>query len=628
LSHLALEEVGGFMDLLLEFVVVGEVQVNFLEGEVDEHTSDLGGKVLSSELSDVVEDDVSDVLLEMGVVSLDGGDNVLGLVVEGGGGGVLRLSELHGGSLLVGKLNGVLLGHGGSGALVSSLSVLLHLVLVAHVVVSHGASGVVALGSSVTTLLVVVVSVATLGSVVSLLVTSLTSVELLGEAGVALHLSENLGDLEVELVSGGDVLPVVVLVVELLELLEAELILGLFVLDLSELLELVMADLELSLSVESVVQELDGVLGLVGGLEANKSVGLLGGLNGEHLDGLDFTVFLEDLLEVLVVELGVKVLDVEVASLLGVLVLDGLTDELGLSLGSSEGGLDVKEFTVTHVSTVEGIDGFESFLGSVLVVVLVLRHVADKGESLLDLDSAFLVLAVHLDEGSNVTEGSEKGLELLIREGLGVVLNVEVVEHTSGVVFVLGVPLDGDAVSVGGRLLHHVAGLGGILGGLVAYETVASGRVVLVEGDLEGLDGVLGVGLEGAHLNIELGGSHVLGDLADEDVAVSVGLGQVGSEEGVIESKSSAGLTGDGEVSQEFSGLLVHFFVLDSHDTGVERLGGVSADLRLVVNLDTSVLEKSGKRGGSEFGLGEIVKVDQVLVLSLHFYCFFGVFAY
>merc|ERR1711957_410986 len=444
-----------------------------------------------------------------------------------------------------------------------------------------------------------------------------------GEAGVALHLSEDLGDLEVELVSGGDILPVVVLVVELLELLEAELILGLFVLDLSELLELVMADLELSLSVESVVQELDGVLGLVGGLEANKGVGLLGGLNGEHLDGLDFTVFLEDLLEVLVVELGVKVLDVEVASLLGVLVLDGLTDELGLSLGSSQGGLDVKEFTVTHVSTVEGIDGFESFLGSVLVIVLVLRHVADKGESLLDLDSASLVLAVHLDEGSNVTEGSEKGLELLIREGLGVVLNVEVVEHTSGVVFVLGVPLDGDAVSVGGRLLHHVAGLGGILGGLVAYETVASGRVVLVEGDLEGLDGVLGVGLEGAHLNIELGGSHVLGDLADEDVAVSVGLGQVGSEEGVIESKSSAGLTGDGEVSQEFSGLLVHFFVLDSHDPGVERLGGVSADLRLVVNLDTSVLEKSGKRGGSEFGLGEIVKVDQVLVLSLHFYCFF-----
>merc|ERR1711957_712189 len=240
-----------------------------------------------------------------------------------------------------------------------------------------------------------------------------------GEAGVALHLSEDLGDLEVELVSGGDILPVVVLVVELLELLEAELILGLFVLDLSELLELVMADLELSLSVESVVQELDGVLGLVGGLEANKGVGLLGGLNGEHLDGLDFTVFLEDLLEVLVVELGVKVLDVEVASLLGVLVLDGLTDELGLSLGSSQGGLDVKEFTVTHVSTVEGIDGFESFLGSVLVVVLVLRHVADKGESLLDLDSAFLVLAVHLDEGSNVTEGSEKGLELLIREGLG-----------------------------------------------------------------------------------------------------------------------------------------------------------------------------------------------------------------
>jgi len=112
------------------------------------------------------------------------------------------------------------------------------------------------------------------------------------------------------------------------------------------------------------------------------------------------------------------------------------------------------------------------------------------------------------------------------------------------------------------------------------------------------------------------------GDLADEDVAVLVSLGEVGSEEGVVESETSARLSSDGEVSQVVGGLLVHFFILNAHNTGVEWLSGVSADLGLVLELNTGVLEKTSQEGGSEFGLREVIEVDEVFVLGLHFVWF------
>jgi len=294
---------------------------------------------------------------------------------------------------------------------------------------------------------------------------------------------QELGDLVVEFVSRGDVLPVVVLVVELLELLETELILSLFVLNLSELLELVMADLELSLVEESVVAVLESLLGLIRGLEADESVSLLSLVNREHLNALDFSVFLEDTSEILFGELRLEVLDVEVASLLGVLVLDGFSEELFLSLRGSEGGLNVKLFAITHVSAVKSFDGFEGLLGSVLVIVLILRHVANESE--------FTVGVVNLGKRSDVTEGTEEVLEVFVREVIGVVLDVQVVEHTSDVLSVLGVPLDGNALLVSRGFVHHFAGLGGIFGSLEAHETVSSRGVVFIHGDLEGLDGVL-----------------------------------------------------------------------------------------------------------------------------------------
>jgi len=394
LLHLG-EEVSGFVNLLDKLGVVHEVHLGLFEGEIDEHTSDLGGKRLSSELSNEIEDSVTNVLFEMRVISLDGGNNLVSLGVESSGGGVLSLGHLDG-SL---STNG---GHGESrhGHLLLTLSsvsshVLLHVVSSLHVVVHAtilSLSVVLAVRSVSLSLEVATSVVVSLSTLVVLL--SLERVHALSLHGEGL---EELSDLVVELVSGGDVLPVVVLVVELLELLESKFILGLFVLDVSEFLKLVMADLELSLVEESVVAVLESLLGLVGSLEADESVSLLLFVNGEHLDALNFSVFLEDSSEVLFGELGVKVLNVKVASLLGVLVLDGLSEELFLSLGGSKSGLNVEDLTVTHVATVKLLNGFGGLLRSVLVIVFVFTHVADESES--------SVSVRHLAERGNVSEG-------------------------------------------------------------------------------------------------------------------------------------------------------------------------------------------------------------------------------
>jgi len=166
------------------------------------------------------------------------------------------------------------------------------------------------------------------------LLTSLVAVEAtLTESGVLsllellLHREslQELGNLEVELITGGNVVPLRGVEVDLLESLETKLVLGLFVDDVTVLFQLVMADGELSVAYQTVVQLLEGLLSLVWCLEAHEGIGLFWLVDGEELDTLNFTEFLEDLSETFLRGVRVKVLDVEVASLLGVFVLDGLT---------------------------------------------------------------------------------------------------------------------------------------------------------------------------------------------------------------------------------------------------------------------------------------------------------------
>ena len=61
-----------FIDLLDENTVVGEVGLDFLNVQVDEHTGDLWCNVTSFQGLHEVKDSVSNLLLHEGVLRLDG----------------------------------------------------------------------------------------------------------------------------------------------------------------------------------------------------------------------------------------------------------------------------------------------------------------------------------------------------------------------------------------------------------------------------------------------------------------------------------------------------------------------------------------------------------------------------
>jgi len=442
LTSLDLEEVSGIVDLLHEFTVVLEESFDFLVRQVDEHTCDFGGKGVALQLGDEIKDGVSNLLLHVRVSGNNGRDKLEGEVVESLIGSLVLA---HGGSLCHGTCG---CGHTHLHVHVTVASFVRHVswgssLVVSHVVVVAALVTVVRASSTVVTVVVVVVVTGT--HVVSVLHrSSHASLSSKSSLLVLRDVLEELDKFVLELVLGGDVVPLSLLVVELLESLESVFILGFFVGDVTEFLEFVMADLQLTLVDGLSIQFLKGGLSLIGGLEADESVGFVGLVNGEHLDTLNLalTISGEKLLEVFVGGLGVEVLDVQVASLLGVLVLDGLTEEFFLSLGGTESGLDVKSLTFAHVFSVEGLNSLGSGFGSVLMVVLVFSNKADEGE----FAKTFLI---NLDKRTNVTVRGEEGNQLFIRPVLGVVLDVEVVEQFSGISSVSGVPSDSEALFAG-----------------------------------------------------------------------------------------------------------------------------------------------------------------------------------
>jgi hypothetical protein len=469
---LDLEEVSGIVNFLNEFSVVLEEKLDFLVGQVDEHTSDFRREGVALQLGDEVKDGVSDLLLHVRVSGDDGRDELESVVVERLF-GALRLLSGHAGSTL--RHDAATFGSGHStthGHVHATVAVSLHGVTSGgSLVVSHVVATVVG-ASSASSALVVVVVTALSASHVVVVVTHGHTGATLSEGSSLLVLGKVLEELDkfvLELVLGGDVVPLSLLVVEFLESLESEFILGFFVGDVAEFLEFVMADLELTFVDGLSVQFRKGSLGLIGGLEADESVGFVGLVDGEHLDALNLTLAVssEELHEVIVGSLGVEVLDVQVASLFGVLVLDGLAEEFFLALGGTESGLDVEGLAISHVLSVESLNSLGGALGAVLVVVLVLGHEAHEGKST-------EVGLGNLDERTDISVRHEHGNQLFVGPVFGVVLDVEVVEHSSDVGSVSGVPSDSEALFAGFRLFEHLGGLGGVLFVLVADETVAT----------------------------------------------------------------------------------------------------------------------------------------------------------
>ncbi len=95
LSLELLKESDGLTDLEVETTIVVKVALDLINGKIDEHASNLGGKSLTNEFLNIGVDELTNHLLEVGVVSEDCGHVAETLLVVGVNLGV-RVSEVSG----------------------------------------------------------------------------------------------------------------------------------------------------------------------------------------------------------------------------------------------------------------------------------------------------------------------------------------------------------------------------------------------------------------------------------------------------------------------------------------------------------------------------------------------------
>lgn len=302
-----------------------------------------------------------------------------------------------------------------------------------------------------------------------------------------------------------------------------------------------------------------------------------------------------------------EVLDEKIASLLGGLVSDGLPLLLSISLEFAQGASD-NELGTFHVLLVQSLNSLGSTSGSVLLVFVLGVIIANKAKP-----AELRLLEEH---GLDGTIGLEELSDLFIRHSGGKVLDIDVVDELShGGLVVSGlehVGLDtlGQLLCLGG-----LESCGGRVGVLEADEAVSIGVVLGSQTDLQGLDRTeLGENIMQL-LMVEF----VLGNL-DENVVGKQFL-FVGTEELLVEGKGSAGFALNIEVSHLLTGRLVLIRVLDHNHGGIEGLGDVLFDLRLlgILEGDTGLfLEGLGDLDGSHFLLGQVIQIHEVLSCTVH----------
>jgi hypothetical protein len=364
----------GFLDSLGEGVEGLHVLLDLLNWEFDEHTGDLWGLLLTDDHLNVVEDEVTNLLLHVWVSLLDGVDQSRGGLEVLLLWGQLLLLLL----LLWWLLHHLLLLHHGwvHHWLLWHAWLLWHSLLAHHwhVVLSAHGSHVLSHWLSVSSHVVSLVVLATHSSVLvsSSHVTLVLSWLLLDQ------LQQLLDDVRKVWLVGklvplesnselADVLFPISLVSHLLEL------------EVSDLLNLVMVDDEalsvVGLSVKGLLSHGASIWLLV----ADEGVGVvLVTLLESH--SLNFSVGLEEVGEFLLGPASWEVLDVEVASLLGVLVSDGLLELLLLSLWLRKELTDVKLLAVAHVLVVQSGHGLVHGFSSVGLVRRGLVFVAHESE--------------------------------------------------------------------------------------------------------------------------------------------------------------------------------------------------------------------------------------------------------
>ena len=251
---------------------------------------------------------------------------------------------------------------------------------------------------------------------------------------------------------------------------------------------------------------------LVRGLEADKGKGLLVILSREEFKALNFTELGEKSHEVSFGGGAGESLHVEVATLLGVFVLEGLVHKFTLTLTLLESRADVESDSFIFL-IVKSFNCSSGATGAVLAVSNIGGLEADEGVG-------SIIMGGEVD-GGNTAKFSKNSAHILFGPASGHVFDVNVVVCLAEFLLIAGSELDTDGFISGGGLSEGLISSFSIT---EADKSISARRVILVKGDL-------------ARNNLtELGEflfkgltNDVLGDLADEDI-VAGKAGNVRSE--------------------------------------------------------------------------------------------------
>jgi len=188
-----------------------------------------------------------------------------------------------------------------------------------------------------------------------------------------------------------------------------------------------------------------------------------------HSEALNLTIGGKKFSEVLLGHGLGETFDVQVASFLGALVLDGLTEAFGLTVSPLQCFFDVKLLvvgelhTVDHALTVQLGNSLLSAARSVFTVLSVLRVEADEGIRSL--------LVAHVLHALDATKLREEAMNISLRVVIGEVLGVDVVVDLAEVTLITGLVAN-DLVGVGVALFGQ--GFGGRRWVLEANEAIAT----------------------------------------------------------------------------------------------------------------------------------------------------------
>ena len=236
-------------------------------------------------------------------------------------------------------------------------------------------------------------------------------------------------------------------------------------------------------------------------LEADESEGALVIFLSKKFEGLNLTVVLEEVSEVFFSCLREEILNIQVASLLWVLIFKGLVLEFLLSLALFKGRFNIKNFAINFF-VVHFLDCFGGTSGSILAVSWFCTAVANE--------SVKTIVVLRCKNWGNVTENFEGFLQVGLLPFIRNILDENVIVDLSEVSLALWCKLNTNVILTDRTLWKSSWGTFGIS---KANETIATWGIVFVDRNLARNN--ITVGLEKVFKITRLYG---LGDFSYEEI--------------------------------------------------------------------------------------------------------------